>query len=131
MNEIEAKAAMAILTVHLIEWAKNSPHIKLIGPYTTTLTRLIAGLISVLTSAGVHFTLNGTFSSGGSTTITWPPADVIITGIWQWALQWGMQQMYLRNVVENKPTVKITADKSPVVELNPTLMSMGVLKDKG
>lgn len=116
MNEIEAKMGMAILTVHLIEWAKNTEKIPWINHYTNNLTRFVAVMAAILSAVGVHSALTGTFGSGGSLTITWPPADVLVTGLWNYALQWGMQRAYKRVIAPtSQAIVTVTAlDKKGV-----------------
>lgn len=118
MNEIASQAGIAVLIVHFIQWMKlsHNPLLTWISPYSRNITTVIVWICTIAAAIGIHWSFNGTLTSGGALQITFPPLDVMITAAQTLGIQWGAQKMYYVGVVRPKtPQVETLINKVQAV----------------
>lgn len=96
MNEIGYQVGVAVMAVHFINWLKDTKLIPFINAHSDVINRVVAFLAAIVGGLGMHFAAQGDLTSGGTLQITYPPLDVMVTGITHIAFQWGIQQTYFR-----------------------------------
>lgn len=116
MNEFASQAGLAVLIVHLIQWMKTSdnPLMQWIGPRTKWVTTSVVWLCTTLTAIGIHWSFNGTLTSGGVLQINIPSLDTVVTAAIGLGWQWGAQKMYYVNAVRAK-TPQVETQVTPTV----------------
>lgn len=93
-----AQASYSISAIWLIQKLKACSKIPWINQNTDKINRAVAVVLSFITAVGVQWTVQGSVSTGGVLTVTFPAADVMIEAAIRWfqsyALQEGMYNMY-------------------------------------
>lgn len=107
MNETDMlfnRAALAGITVHLLEWLKKNNRVPLISQASDKLNVGISAFLALLVTAGFVYNWTGDLLSGGVLSIHIPPADkwipVIGTFVLNWSGQFVAQRTYYQAAVK-------------------------------
>jgi hypothetical protein len=97
------QVGISVLVVFVLQWLKNARWFPWVAEHTTTLNRVIAFVIAVLTSIGFQFALVGNWQMGGTLTIQLPSAGAIFSVITHSLAQAGIQEGFYQSVVKPEP----------------------------
>ena len=93
MDSLYTQLTLSAIATWALERVKDSPYFPWISQHTKALNRVLAVLLSGLTSLGVTFTGTGDWQAGGTFIVTIPAASLILLGLWHWLQSFVLQQM--------------------------------------
>src|SRR5215471_13756175 len=76
-NEIGAAAIIGFYTPHVLQWLKRQPWFPLMKQGEAALNRATAWAVAVLTSLGIHWTVQTAADGSGSLMLMWPHLTVL------------------------------------------------------
>ena len=79
---------LGLVLVFVQNWLKKQSWFPLISYDSARANHLFSIVLTGLTTIGIHIAHTGSFSAGGTISITLPPAMVILYGIWHWIQQY-------------------------------------------
>lgn len=102
------QAIWALMVSFLIQWLKKSPWFGWITPQTSARIQTQFGFIAaLLTAAGIHFAVSGSFLDGGGASVT--VSGLSINAVKDVAWQWASQQGWYRLLVKEPKEVTFVA----------------------
>jgi len=100
------QAIWALMVSFLIQYLKKSPWFGWITPQTSARIQTQFGFVAaLLTAAGIHFAVSGSFLDGGGASVT--VSGLSINAVKDVAWQWASQQGWYRLIVKEPKEVTI------------------------
>ena len=93
MDSLYTQLTLSAIATWALQRVKDSPSFPWISAHTKSLNRVVAVVLSGLTSLGVTFTGTGSLQAGGTFLVTIPGAMVILIGLWHWLQSFVLQSM--------------------------------------
>ncbi|MGA8223466.1 MAG: hypothetical protein WB780_17595 [Candidatus Acidiferrales bacterium] len=92
MDHAGAQISSTLLAVSTMQWLKNSPWFPLLKKGQVAMNRLVSIIVAGGIAAGIHFTVVGSVTAGGTFTGTFPSLWVMAIGLEHWAAQYIYQE---------------------------------------
>lgn len=100
--ELTTHLTTGAVVVYLVEWLKHQSWCRWLTADTSTVNRVVSGVAAAAVAFGVTWT--GDADTGW--TIHVPMLTALVSGLWEWAKQWTLQQV-LYDAAIKKPQVVV------------------------
>jgi hypothetical protein len=88
---IPTSLSAAIVLGYLLDYAKRLKQVPQINYYSNKLNAWVRLVVTGIATLGVSWTWSATTTGGHQWIVTIPATAVLASGIWHWAVQYGLQ----------------------------------------